>query len=366
MVAMRLATALLFFASTLAAQQIALQRVTGGLASPVAITHAGDKRLFITQQTGKIVIWDGTQILPQPFLDVTSLISCCGERGLLGLAFHPLYRQNGLFFIYYTDLSGDINIARYSVSSDPDRADPNSARILLTINHRQFSNHNGGQLQFGPDGFLYAGTGDGGGGGDPLGNGQNPRSLLAKLLRIDVDAANPSAQIWAMGLRNPWRFSFDRATGDLWIADVGQDRYEEIDFQPAGDAAGKNYGWNAMEGFHCYQSNCAPSLYTAPIVEYDHSNGACAVVGGYRYRGTQSTRMQGLYLYGDYCIGNIWAIEQHGASWTTRELLAVKMSISTFGEDVDGELYVMDYDHGVMYRIVDQSPPVPKRRAVAH
>ncbi len=363
---MKLAAALLLVASAAAAQQLALERVTSGLQSPTSIVSAGDTRLFITNQRGQIVIWDGTRLLPQPFLDIQSLVSCCGERGLLSVAFHPDYRANGLFYIDYTDVNGDITVARYDVSSDPNRADPNSAHILFTIMHRDYGNHNGGQLQFGPDGFLYAGTGDGGGGGDPLGNGQNPKSFLAKLLRIDVNASNPQPQIWAMGLRNPWRFSFDRATGELWIADVGQDNYEEVDVAPAGDRGGENYGLNIMEGMHCYRSPCTPPAnYTPPVVEYDHSNNACSISGGYVYRGTRFPRLTGTYVYGDYCIGNVWGVTRQNGTFVKRELLAVKMAISTFGEDADGELYVADYDAGVIYRIVDQSPPLPRRRSVS-
>lgn len=357
---------LLFAASAAIAQQIALQPVANGLDKPVAITNAGDGRLFITLQRGEIVIWDGTSVLPQPFLDIRPLVLCCDERGLLSVAFHPRYRENGLFFVYYVDRNGDLNIARYRASSDPNRADANSAQILLTINHRQFGNHNGGQLQFGPDGFLYAGTGDGGGAGDPLGNGQNPASLLGKLLRIDVDAAVPQPQIRAIGLRNPWRFSFDRATGDLWIADVGQDTWEEIDFQPAGDPGGENYGWNVMEGNHCFQPGCNAAGLTLPIAEYDHSNGACSITGGYRYRGTRSIRMQGLYIFGDYCNGQISAIMERGSSWIVKPLLSTNLAISTFGEDVTGEIYVADYARGIVYRLVDESPPVPKRRSASH
>ncbi|MGZ8797420.1 MAG: PQQ-dependent sugar dehydrogenase, partial [Thermoanaerobaculia bacterium] len=243
--------------------QIELRRLFGGLDQPVAITHAGDSRLFITQQTGKIAIWDGARVLPVPFLDVSSLVSCCGERGLLSVAFHPRYRDSGRFFIYYTDRGGDIVIVEYKVSSNPDVANASSGTIVLKVPHPVNSNHNGGQLQFGPGGFLYAGTGDGGAGGDPPNNAQNTNVLLGKLLRLDVDRGTPYAippgnpfangggrgEIWAFGLRNPWRFSFDRDTGDLWIGDVGQNAWEEIDFSAVDQGAGNgaNYGWNVFE-----------------------------------------------------------------------------------------------------------------------
>src|SRR6266852_8026197 len=354
-------TTLLLAAVSVSAQdpQIQLRRAISGLSEPVAITNAGDSRIFITEQRGKIVIYDGTTVLPTPFLDVASLISCCGERGLLSVAFHPRYRDNGRFFVYYTDRNGDIVIARYKVSANPNVADPSSATVILKIAHPVNSNHNGGQLQFGPDGYLYAGTGDGGAGGDPPNNAQNTNVLLGKLLRLDVDSAstyaipqsNPFAsmsnamqQIWAYGLRNPWRFSFDRENGDLWIGDVGQDKWEEIDFQPSTSIGGDNYGWRRMEGTHCYNpsSNCATPNLVGPVAEYSHASG-CSVTGGYRYRGAQFRRMQGLYFYGDYCSGTIWAMTHPtSATFSTRVVLSTDLAISTFGEDLNGELYVAD------------------------
>jgi glucose/arabinose dehydrogenase len=378
---MKIAALLLSIASAVSAQQVALRQIATGLEMPVAITNAGDTRLFFTLQRGTILIYDGTRVLATPFLDIRPLVLCCGEQGLLSVAFHPRYRENGFFYIYYLDRNSDINIARYSVSSDPNRADPNSARILLTINHRQFGNHNGGQLQFGPDGFLYAGTGDGGGAGDPLNNGQNLNSLLAKLLRIDVDSSSPYAipasnpfknEIWAYGLRNPWRFSFDRVTGDLWIADVGQGAWEEVDLQPVTSIGGENYGWHLMEGKHCFRpaTGCNDGTLKLPITEYDHSDGSCSITGGYRYRGAQFPRLQGLYIYGDYCNGGIWAVMQQGGGFSVRQLLTKKMAITTFGEDLNGELYVADYatgrSDGTIYQIIDQLPPPRKRRAAAH
>src|SRR5690349_11300457 len=250
-----------------------LQPFVTGLINPVSITHAGDNRLFITEQAGRIMIYDGTRLLPEPFLDIRNLVSSGNERGLLSLAFHPRYAQNGFFYVNYTNVSGNTVVARYSVSpADPNRANPSSAVLILGVN-QPFANHNGGQMQFGPDGYLYIGLGDGGGGGDPGNRAQNLNDLLGKILRIDVDSGSPYAipasnpfvgstnvrgEIWSYGLRNPWRFSFDRETGDLWIADVGQGTWEEIDFQPATSIGGENYGWRRMEGSHCFNpsTNC--------------------------------------------------------------------------------------------------------------
>jgi len=377
----RLLLLALFIPFTAAAQEIALQRVTGGLASPLGVVSAGDSRLFIVQQRGTIVVWDGTRVLPTPFLDIRSLVSCCNERGLLGLAFHPHYAANGLFFIDYTAPNGDVTIARYSVlASDSNRADVASGSAILTISHSEFANHNGGQMQFGPDGYLYIGVGDGGSGGDPHDHGQDLGQLLGKLLRIDVDrppyaipstnpfASRPGArgEIWAYGLRNPWRFSFDRETGDLWIADVGQDKYEEVDLQPASSAGGQDYGWRLMEATHCYNpsTNCPTVSLTMPILEYSHSFG-CSITGGYRYRGARFPRLRGIYFYGDYCSGTIWGATQANGAWTSRTMLSTSLAISTFGEDASGELYVADIAGGVLYQVVDPNPGT-KRRAARH
>src|SRR5438105_11358868 len=291
---------------TLAAQQprISLQRIASGLNLPLDIVHAGDSRLFIVLQRGQIVICAGTQVLPTPFLDIRSLVSCCDERGLLGLAFHPRYAENGFFFVYYTMPNGDIAVARYHVSTNPDQADPSSSTIVLTISHSEFPNHNGGNLVFGPDGYLYLGPGDGGSGGDPHNHAQDRTQLLGKLLRIDVSTlpyrippSNPFAnnasgfrqEIWAYGLRNPWRFTFDRTTGDLFIADVGQDSWEEVDVQPRTSIGGENYGWRRMEATHCYNpsTNCQDASLVMPILEYSHAGGACSITGGYRYHGAK-------------------------------------------------------------------------------
>ena len=360
--------------SAMAQPQIVLQQIASGLSRPDGIVSAGDARLFIVQQTGQIVIYDGTRVLATPFLDIRTLVSPVSgdsERGLLGLAFDP--RHNGFFFVHYTNTNGDVTIARYRVSDDPDRADTGSATIVLTIPHAQFSNHNGGQLQFGPDGFLYIGIGDGGSQGDPNNNGQNRSVLLGKILRIDVSSlpfrappSNPFGnEIWAFGLRNPWRFSFDRITGDLWIGDVGQNAWEEVDLQLATSIGGENYGWRRMEGRHCFNppTNCQDPSFVLPILEYSHANNACSIIGGYRYRGARYPRMSGIYFYGDYCTGTLFgATLQSDGAWTSQTLLSTRLAISSFGEDQNGELYVADLN-GAVYRITDSLAPAPRRRA---
>ena len=371
---------LLLLATTAPAQDVALLPIASGLNQPVALTHAGDTRLFITQQIGTVMVYDALGLRATPFLDIRSIVLSGGERGLLSVAFHPRYRDNGFFFVYYTNKNGDNSVARYQVSAnDPDRADPASGTILLTIPHPDFANHNGGQLQFGPDGYLYIGTGDGGSGGDPSNHAQDLTQLLGKLLRIDVDhglpytipASNPffgrgnaRNEIWAYGLRNPWRFSFDRSSGDLWIGDVGQDTYEEVDLQPATSIGGENYGWRKMEGFHCFNpsTNCTDPSFTMPILEYTHAQGACSITGGYRYRGTQIPSLKGAYLYGDYCTGSIWTATQTNGVWTSKTLFTTTIRISSFGEDVSGELYVMDVAKGIVYKFIAHG--VTRRRAV--
>jgi glucose/arabinose dehydrogenase len=346
-------------------------QVLGSLPHAIGVTNAGDGsgRLFIVQQTGQIRIWNGTQLLTTPFLDTTSLSSACdptngcGERGLLGIAFHPSYATNGLFFVYYTRQSdGAIQIARYHVSSDANVADASSALVLLTIPHPNFANHNGGQLAFGPDGYLYIGVGDGGSGGDPSGNGQNINALLAKLLRIDIDngspyaipATNPFAtaapgagahEIWAYGLRNPWRFSFDSATGDLYIGDVGQDLWEEIDYQPAGTAGGRNYGWNCREGDHPYSTStsCNSVVSVDPVLEYGHTVGRCAVIGGPVFRNLPGHQLTGEYLFGDYCTGEIWrGFRDSGNNWTSTLISDTTFSITSFGQGENHRVYLTD------------------------
>ncbi len=347
--------------------------VTSGLGFPVAITNAADGsgRLFLTDKSGFIRIWNGSQLLSTPFLDVSALISMGAEQGLLSVAFHPNYASNGFFYVYYTDTASptyNLVIARYHVSAgDPNQADPNSAMIVLQVPHPINTNHNGGQLQFGADGYLYIGTGDGGSGGDPPNNAQTLSILLGKLMRIDVDGGSPYAipptnpfvgmagarpEIWAYGLRNPWRYSFDRLTHDLYIGDVGQNLYEEVDFQPAGSLGGQNYGWHLMEGFHCYtpSTNCNDGSLTLPVVEYAHGPG-CSVTGGYVYRGSQYPQLWGVYFYSDYCSGDISGLVHNcDGSWTTTPLLSSGFNVSAFGEDEAGEIYVANLGGGV-YKI---------------
>ncbi len=344
---------------------ITLTRVAGGFTRPVTITHAGDGsgRLFVVEQGGTIRIVRNGVTSPTPFLNITGLVSPGGgEQGLLGLAFPPQFGTRHQFYVNYTNRSGvgDTVIARFSISSDPDRADQASRQELLTI-VQPFTNHNGGQLAFGPDNNLYIGTGDGGSGGDPLGNGQSLATLLGKLLRLDVlsgatpyaiPAGNPfSNEIWAYGLRNPWRFSFDRLTGDLYLADVGQNLVEEVNHQPRGSGAGTNYGWNIMEGSSCFADPaCSSTGLTLPVAEYRHGSGDCSVTGGYVYRGSSSA-LGGIYLYADFCSGRIWGLRQTGSQWETRLLSDTPLQISTFGEDEAGELYLADYAAGEIYRI---------------
>jgi glucose/arabinose dehydrogenase len=361
-----------------AAPPITLRPVVTGVQNAIGLTHAGDSsgRLFIVSQNGRIIVFDGTRLLSQPFLDIDPLVACCGEQGLLGLAFHPQYETNGFFFVNYTDNSGDTVVARYRVSpSDPNVADPNSASVILQVD-QPFANHNGGQLQFGPDGMLYVGMGDGGSGGDPGNRAQNLNELLGKLLRIDVDhglpytvpADNPfvgmsgrRGEIWAYGLRNPWRFTFDRATGDLFIADVGQNQFEEINWTPASSRGGENYGWRLMEANHCFNpsSNCNDGSLTLPVLEYGRSDG-CSVTGGYRYRGGIYPSLQGVYFYGDLCTGTIWgATRGADGAWQTTELFESQLTITSFGEDEGGEVYVVGYN-GTIFRI--EGPALERRR----
>jgi glucose/arabinose dehydrogenase len=372
----------LFLTAPAVAVDISLVRIADGLAAPIAITNAGDgsRRLFVTLQAGQIVVIRDGELLERPFLDLRDLVGSGGERGLLSVAFHPRFAQNGFFFVDYTDKSGDTVIARYSVSpGDPDRADPATAKTILRID-QPFANHNGGQLQFGPDGYLYIGMGDGGSGGDPGNRAQNLGDLLGKLLRIDVDRKEPyaippgnpfasrpgaRAEIWSYGLRNPWRFSFDRRTGDVFIADVGQNAFEEINVQPAGSGGGENWGWRRMEGMHCFNppSNCNDGSLSLPVLEYGRTDG-CSVSGGYRYRGAASPPLDGTYFYGDFCSGRIWgARENPNGTWSTELLLDTTLSISSFGEDEEGEIYVADIG-GAVYRIAGPPQAKSRRRTV--
>lgn len=338
------------------AVQVTLEPVAGGLASPLFATGAGDgsDRLLVVEQGGRIRILRDGRVLEQPFLDIGGRISAGGERGLLGLAFHPGFGDDeGRFYVNYTDLGGDTVVAEFLTTADPDTADPGSERILLRID-QPFANHNGGALAFGPDGRLYIGTGDGGSGGDPHDNGQRLDTLLGKLLRLDVDSAGAGPEIWALGLRNPWRISFDRLTGDLWIGDVGQGAWEEIDRAKAGEGAGANYGWRVMEGRHCFspRTGCDRSGLVLPVAEYSHADG-CSVTGGYVYRGNASPALRGVYVFGDFCSGTIWGLSAGGPDRQEPIVLAdTGHSISSFGEDDAGEVYLTDPASGEVLRLV--------------
>src|SRR5215217_6014509 len=336
------------------------QMIVSGLARPVDLQPDGSGRLFIIEKTGRIRILQDGQLLDQPFLDITDRVGSDGnEQGLLGLAFHPQYAQNGRFFVNYTNNNGDTEFARFQVSGDPNSADPNSEVKLLGVN-QPFPNHNGGVLAFGPDGYLYAGLGDGGAAGDPLGNAQNTNALLGKILRIDVDSAEPYAvppdnpfgnEVWAYGLRNPWRISFDRATGDLYIGDVGQGAWEEIDFLLAGSPGGMNFGWDHSEGAHDYEGG-GPEGMIDPVAEYGHPEGGCSVTGGYVYRGSMP-EWNGIYIYGDYCTGMIWGLLQTDGGWQNQLLFDVDVTITSFGQDETGELYLLS-DTGQIFRLVQR------------
>ena len=363
---------LCFVSISIWSQTIGLQTFATGLSNPVAVSHAGDSRLFVVQRGGaiKIVNADGS-VNPTSFLTLTSsTIVAGGEQGLLGLAFHPDYQNNGYFYVNYTRASdGATVIARYSVSSSNENiADASSAEILLTIS-QPYTNHNGGSLIFGPDGYLYIGMGDGGSGGDPLNNAQNINSLLGKILRIDVNVPtgygipsdNPfigiagADEIWAVGMRNPWKFSFDKTTGDLWIADVGQNTREEINKITSPLTPGLNFGWRCYEANLTYNTaGCLPaSNYTMPVSTYNLGNGFCSITGGYVYRGNTYPNMQGKYFLSDSCASKIgWTSNDGGAvTWTS----SFGGGIVGFGEDINGELYVVGISNGVLSKIVDSS-----------
>jgi uncharacterized protein (TIGR03437 family) len=370
---MRRLLGLLLFAFVSPAQDIRLAQIASGLPAVTDIQSArdGSGRLFFVQQGGVIRLWRNGNLAPRPFLDITAKVRSGGERGLLGLAFPPGFSAKQRFYVNYTrQPDGATVIARYTVSADSDVANPSGEQILLTVD-QPFANHNAGQLAFGPDGFLYVGLGDGGSAGDPQNNGQRPTALLGKMLRIDVEtdplggyrvppdnpfANNPAyrPEIWALGLRNPWRYSFDRETGDLWIADVGQNRAEEINFQPASSPGGENYGWRIMEGLRCYPpqiANCDRAGLTLPVHEYTREQGDISVTGGYVYRGARFPSLRGLYVYGDYGSGRIWGLRRTPFTVENRLLLHTNFNISTFGEDEAGEIYVADHRGGGVYRI---------------
>jgi glucose/arabinose dehydrogenase len=348
---------------------VRLERVASGLDFPLALAQAGDGRLLIAEKGGLVrVIRDG-QLLERPFLDLRGRVSTGSEQGLLGIAVDRDFAANGRVVVSYTDAQGDSQVVAVRASqADPDRADPSSEQPVLSV-AQPFSNHNGGHVAFGPDGYLYFGLGDGGSGGDPQGNGQDGGDLLGSLLRIDLNAPAPYGippdnpfvgragflpELWNLGLRNPWRFSFDRATGDLYIGDVGQDAREEIDVQPAGSRGGENYGWALMEGTICRDASGCPASLVRPVLEYDTGGGTCSVIGGYVYRGRAVPELQGHYLYSDFCAGWVRSFRYEGGraveerNWPS---LAPGGNVTSFGEDDAGELYILVAEGGV-YRIV--------------
>lgn len=368
---------LFLLAGVYAQPNISLTQYVTGFSTPIDIKNCGDDRLFVVEQRGKIKIVNaqGTT-LSTPFLDISNLVNQTGnERGLLGLTFHPNYANNGYFYVNYTRSSdGATTISRFSVSQgDPDVADPNSELILMTVS-QPYTNHNAGDLAFGPDGYLYFGLGDGGSFDDPQNRAQNTQTLLGKMIRIDVDNGNPYSvpssnpfvgnvavldEIWAIGVRNPWKFSFDRLTGDMWIGDVGQDDWEEVDFEPAGDPGGHNYGWRCYEANHAFNtSGCgAQGNYTFPVAEYANPNTGCSITGGYVYRGWRFGNLFGHYLYADYCSGRIWSTTPDGqGGWNTEEILNfTNYELASFGEDQYGELYMAGQSNGILYRLEEDS-----------
>lgn len=356
---------------------VALEKVADGFSRPVFMADPGDGsgRLFVVEQGGLVRILRDGGIEPEPFLDMAPFIADGNmEQGLLGLAFDPDFARNGRLYVGYTAATsatgggvGDDTIARLTVSkNDPDKADPASLEILIAVED-PYGNHNGGEVMFGPDGYLYGGFGDGGAAGDPEGNGQNPRTLLGSIVRIDVSgetgytipADNPFAdgnkgrpEIWVYGLRNPWRFSFDRGTGDLWIGDVGQDWIEEIDYLPAGSPGGANLGWRTMEGSSCYEEDeCDPTASVLPIAEYTHEEG-CSITGGYVSRGAALPDIAGVYVFADFCFGTVWGLGQSAdGEWVRSDPVQTGLNITSFAEDAEGNLYLTATD-GSLYRLV--------------
>ena len=356
-------------------------QLVGNFVSPVALAAppVDSARLFVVEQEGRVRVVRRDTTLARAFLDLRGRISNGGERGLLSLAFHPQYATNGRFYVYFTNPAGDIRVVRYNVSSDPDSADEATADTVLKVAHPGQSNHNGGQLQFGLDGMLFAGTGDGGGGGDPLDNGQNKHALLGKLLRLDVNGANgytipadnPYAtdmsgapEVWAYGLRNPWRFSFDRQTGDLYLGDVGQVAWEEVNVSPVSGQRGRNanYGWNIMEGKHCYPADptesCSKTGLVLPFFDYAHRSEPCGgtVVGGYVYRGSALAQLRGTYFFADFCTGAVSSLSYPNPGRVDWPALRPGGNVSAFGEDARGEVYIVELS-GAVYRIVPAPAP---------
>lgn len=359
---------------------IGYQQVATGFSSPVDVINAGDSRLFIVEQGGTIKMWNGTSIISTPFLNISSITNFNGEMGLLSAVFHPNYATNRFFFVYYNSANGNINIARYQTKlNNPNEADETSGVVLLSI-PKPFTNHNGGKLNFGTDGFLYFGTGDGGSGGDPNNLAQNPTSLLGKMLRIDVNsfttppyytipATNPFAthatnkrEIFSVGLRNPWRWSFDKQNGDMWIADVGQNLWEEVNYSPATNQNNLNYGWRCYEASATYNTSGCGSLssYISPIFEYGHNitTGGYSITGGYVYRGTEYPFLQGYYFITDYVTKINWLIKSNGVGgWLTYQSNTIApANISGFGEAIDGTLFALGLNNGTLYKITASNP----------
>jgi len=367
---LKITCALIIFGFILEAQELELIPISSGFENITDIAFTADGRMFVVEQEGKIKLVQDGNTLSQDFLDIDNLVNNnLDERGLLGLAFHPNYDNNGYFFVNYSNNSGNSVIARYTVSaSDANLADASTGKIIMTIQQPEW-NHNGGCLKFGHDGYLYIGTGDGGSGGDPWNNAQNPQALLGKMLRIDIDNGDPYGiptdnpfvnddsvldEIWATGLRNPWRYSFDKETGDLWIGDVGQGEKEEIDFQDADSPGGENYGWRCYEGTDQYSTDVCNDNYVNPIFEVNHSggfSGPCSITGGFVYRGTKHPSLYGKYICTDFCDGSFYYVEPNGTGgWASTELGILTGAISTFGEDAEGELYC-GYLYGTIYKI---------------
>jgi glucose/arabinose dehydrogenase len=332
------------------AQKLRLVRVASGLDSPVHLAAPANERnrLYVVEQSGRIRVIENGRLLSEPFLDITELVKSGGEQGLLSVAFHPNYASNRLFYVDYTDTNGDTRVAEYRASEG---GAPVRTRQLF-FQEDPYANHNGGQLVFGPDGLLYLGTGDGGSGGDPENRAQNMQSQFGKLLRMDVDRAGADWEIAGLGLRNPWRFSFDRRTNDLYIGDVGQNQWEEIDFVASGDGGLKNYGWDVYEGNHAYEDKSLSQAgeLVQPIAEYEHSQG-CSVTGGFVYRGKKVPKAVGRYFFGDYCSGRIWSFVERGGKATGLKRYAFTVpQLSSFGESAAGELFLVS-QNGTIYRL---------------